>query len=572
MPRSPDAQHQVMRSTVQQARDMVSAAQAAKDAYDEEYRLVWKGGRPTAAEKQELRDMLDQVNAKFVEANGSVLTNIGGFTPKGVIPVKAAESKFAAALGQEARPSYGFYHPKVGLMSLSGYDGSLYLHAPVNHDIGRAFKRLTGGDVYQSDVMGWVHSIDDLVAAAKSLPPLPTTPAEISSALSDAQAEQDRGDALRDSVFRRGSAKEFPKEWKEVYSMWHQAAAQFTEANMQALTKLGGFTELKGKDLEPFGVMTGQGVFHHPVFGDVLVTAGGDLSLDHANDVVKSKYKEKGSSFSSVSRKDVMAFAQEAAKAAKEAPPVAQPATAKSDQTPPEPSKAQNAAVKRTEDAMSKHGWTYYKGYTDKDGNQEDIWIPGPLADTQADTDTTGGIAVNTSSDGQVSFKNHDTGEKGGVDALHAYLAQHRGAKAVATPTTAPAKAVAKATATATAPQLPNEQAAPQAKPSIAQQRAMVSPQQAAIAHKSSTEYLSAAGWQRQASGPDGTTWSHPKFGEVTLAKDGWLELPNDVKVRPERVGLYLQGLAQGTATLAPSSKDGDLVQPTAGEKRSQPH
>src|SRR5262249_47912090 len=110
-----------------------------------------------------------------------------------------------------------------------------------------------------------------------------------------------------------------------------------------------------------------------------------------------------------------------------------------------------------------------------------------------------------------------------------------------AKPTPAPAKAVATSTAKPTAP--------PQLKPSIAQQRAMVSPHLAAIAHKSSTEYLSAAGWQRQASGPDGTTWNHPKFGEVTLAKDGWLQLPNDVKVRPERVGLYLRGLDQGTAT-----------------------
>jgi hypothetical protein len=81
----------------------------------------------------------------------------------------------------------------------------------------------------------------------------------------------------------------------------------------------------------------------------------------------------------------------------------------------------------------------------------------------------------------------------------------------------------------------------------IAQQRAAVTQQQAAVALKSSQEYLRAAGWQFQAMTPDGSTWTHSAYGTVTLAKDGWLQLPNGQKVRPERVGLYLQGLAQGT-------------------------
>jgi hypothetical protein len=89
----------------------------------------------------------------------------------------------------------------------------------------------------------------------------------------------------------------------------------------------------------------------------------------------------------------------------------------------------------------------------------------------------------------------------------------------------------------------------------LAQQRAMVTPQQAAVALKSSQEYLRAAGWQFQAMGPDGSsTWTNSDYGTVTLAKDGWLQLTNGQKVRPERVGLYLQGLVQGTITPAPSA------------------
>ena len=89
----------------------------------------------------------------------------------------------------------------------------------------------------------------------------------------------------------------------------------------------------------------------------------------------------------------------------------------------------------------------------------------------------------------------------------------------------------------------------------LAQQRAMMTPQQAAVALKSSQEYLRAAGWQFQAMGPDGSsTWINSDYGTVTLAKDGWLQLTNGQKVRPERVGLYLQGLVQGTITPAPSA------------------
>ena len=89
----------------------------------------------------------------------------------------------------------------------------------------------------------------------------------------------------------------------------------------------------------------------------------------------------------------------------------------------------------------------------------------------------------------------------------------------------------------------------------IAQQRAAVTQQQAAVALKSSQEYLRAAGWQFQAMTPDGSTWTHSDYvGTVTLAKDGWLVLANDQKVRPERVALYLKGLEEAAAVPAPSA------------------
>jgi len=90
----------------------------------------------------------------------------------------------------------------------------------------------------------------------------------------------------------------------------------------------------------------------------------------------------------------------------------------------------------------------------------------------------------------------------------------------------------------------------------IAQQRAAVTQQQAAVALKSSEEYLRAAGWRFEAMGSDGFTWTHSKFGTVTLAKDGWLVLANDQKVRPERVALYLKGLEEAAAAPAPKAPE----------------
>jgi hypothetical protein len=91
----------------------------------------------------------------------------------------------------------------------------------------------------------------------------------------------------------------------------------------------------------------------------------------------------------------------------------------------------------------------------------------------------------------------------------------------------------------------------------IDQQRAAVTQQQAAVALKSSQEYLRAAGWQFQAMTPDGSTWTHSDYvGTVTLAKDGWLVLANAQKVRPERVALYLKGLEEAAAAPAPKAPE----------------
>ena len=108
----------------------------------------------------------------------------------------------------------------------------------------------------------------------------------------------------------------------------------------------------------------------------------------------------------------------------------------------------------------------------------------------------------------------------------------------------------------------------------LAQQRAMVTPQQSAVALKSSQEYLRAAGWRFQVVAPDGSsTWTNSDYGTVTLAKDGWLQLANGQKVRPERVGLYLQGLAQsGTndVVVPPVSAPAPAPEPRYVEPQAQ--
>src|SRR5262249_26838050 len=78
---------------------------------------------------------------------------------------------------------------------------------------------------------------------------------------------------------------------------------------------------------------------------------------------------------------------------------------------------------------------------------------------------------------------------------------------------------------------------------------------QAAGQRQVSVDALLAAGWRNQGyvdldRGGNLTRWANSTYGSVLLSQDGWLTLPNNQKVRPERVGLYLQGLAQGTATL----------------------
>jgi hypothetical protein len=74
---------------------------------------------------------------------------------------------------------------------------------------------------------------------------------------------------------------------------------------------------------------------------------------------------------------------------------------------------------------------------------------------------------------------------------------------------------------------------------------------------QASVTALRAAGWTTQGVtvaglhggiGSSEVVWTHPQYGTVALGDDGVLHLPNNTKVRPERVGPYLQGLQQGAA------------------------
>src|SRR5262249_14188641 len=148
--------------------------------------------------------------------------------------------------------------------------------------------------------------------------------------------------------------------------------------------------------------------------------------------------------------------------------------------TAPKPASAQDAALEQTGDVMRARGWTFFRGYTNKDGSQEDVWIPRPLGNSMTDTDTSGGIVVFTHK-GKVSFKNNDTGKSGvGMDSLNAYLTQNP----------------------------------------------------ATVTRSDNAGVLSEAGWKSSGDNPDGTTdWTHPQFGSVKLNPDGSLRLDNGQRV-----------------------------------------